>query len=285
MIFLNILRSSLQNAKRLIAWLKPMQLPLHSAYTSFFLVLSLFPGLLLLLGLLRYTPIDIRDLTAAAENWLPESLLPLANTLIEASYAHSSGTVVTISVIGTLFSASRGMFGIRNGLDAIYTPAQPKSYLRKRGISVVYNLSFLLALVVTLLVYLMSNTLLDYLWMTTSPAWMALLGLVDLRGIVLLALQSGIFAAMYALLPDRRNRLRSSLPGAIFASVGWLLFSELFSVYVEHFTSYANIYGSVYALALGMLWLYFCIYLFFLGAGLNRYWAGRPKTQKGAAST
>jgi membrane protein len=261
-----------------------MQLPLHSAYTSFFLVLSLFPGLLLLLGLLRYTPIDIRDLTAVADNWLPPSLLPLANALIEASYRHSSGTVVTISVIGTLVSASRGMFGIRNGLDAIDTPAQSKSYLRKRGTSVLYNISFLLALVITLLLYLLSDTLLDYLWMTTAPAVMLLLGLVDLRGILLLFLQAGVFTAMYALLPDRRNHLRSSFPGAVFASVGWLLFSELFSIYVEHFTSYANIYGSLYALALGMLWLYFCIYLFFLGAALNHYWARRPKPNKGASS-
>ena len=42
-----------QKYRRLAAWLKPMQIPLHSARTCFFLVLSLFPSLLLLLGLLR----------------------------------------------------------------------------------------------------------------------------------------------------------------------------------------------------------------------------------------
>ena len=54
------------------------------------------------------------------------------------------------------------------------------------------------------------------------------------------------------------------------ASAGWLLFSNLFSIYVEHFSSYANIYGSVYALAMAMLWLYFCLCLLFCGGALNK---------------
>ena len=96
-----------------------------------------------------------------------------------------------------------------------------------------------------------------------------------LRSVILLVLQIGVFAVMYALLPDKRNRLSRSIPGALFASLGWLVFSHLFSVYVEHFALYTNIYGSVYALALGMLWLYFCISIFFYGGALNRFLSER----------
>ena len=248
-------------------------------------MLSLFPGLLLLLGALRYTPIGIADLIPILERWLPATLMPTIQSLLANSYRHSSGTVVTISVISTLISASRGMFGIRNGLDAIYGNEKPMGYLSKRSISVVYNLSFLLMLVVTLLVYLASSAILDFLWMRTQPALMTILGLVDLRAVVLLVLQSGLFTLLYAYLPGQRNRLKHSMPGAFFASAGWLVFSYLFSIYVEYSTNYANIYGSVYALALGMLWLYFCIYIFFLGAALNRFLAYRsPGSHKGASS-
>jgi membrane protein len=54
------------------------------------------------------------------------------------------------------------------------------------------------------------------------------------------------------------------------AAVGWQGFSKLFSVYVAHFQDYANIYGSVYAMALGMLWLYFCMSILLFGGVLNR---------------
>lgn len=249
-----------------------MQIPLHSAYTCFFLVLSLFPGLLLLLGILRYTSMEAKDLMSLLEGVLPESLLPTIQPLIHASYRHSSGTVVTVSVLGSVYSASRGMFGILGGLDAIYTPVRRHSYLGRRGISIVYNITFLLVLLLTLMLYLASTTLIDYLWMTTQPAIMALLRLVDLRAVLLLVMQTVLFALMYALLPQQRNGFRQSLPGAALASVLWLTFSWLFSVYVEHFTVYSNIYGSIYALALGMLWLYFCICIFFYGAALNRWY-------------
>lgn len=250
-----------------------MQISLHSAYTCFFLVLSLFPGLLLLLGILRYTSMEAADLIGLLEGFVPQSLLPTVQSLITASYRHSSGTVVTVSVLGTLYSASRGMFGILGGLDAIYTPVHRHSYLGRRGISVVYNITFLLGLLLTLMLYLASTALIDYLWMTTNPAVMTLLNLIDLRSLFLLVMQTVLFAGMYALLPDQRSRFSRSLPGAAFASVGWLVFSWLFSLYVEHFTQYTNIYGSIYALALGMLWLYFCVSIFFYGAALNRYLA------------
>lgn len=268
-------RAGAQKLRSLAAFVRPMHIPLHSAYTCFFFVLSLFPGLLLLLGILRYTDLRVEDLTDLLEGFLPDSVLGPVRSLIAASYQHSSGTVVTISALGALYSASRGMFGIRNGLDAIFPPEHDHSYLRRRGISIAYNISFLLLLLLILALYLAGTALLDYLWMTTNPVLMTLLCMVDLRSVVLLVLQIAVFTLMYALLPDRRNRLWHSLPGAVFASLGWLIFSRLFSIYVEHFTVYTNIYGSIYALALGMLWLYFCISIFFYGGALNGYLSQR----------
>lgn len=269
------LRIWIQKGRQTANFLRPMRIPLHSAYTSFFLILSLFPGLLLLLGVLRYTSIGVKDLMGVLEGLLPQSLLPAVQSLVEASYRHSSKTVVSISVVAALVSASRGMFGIRNGLNAVYSPIQEQGYLRKRSISVAYTATFLLLLLLTLVLYVCSTAIIDYLWMTTEPVLMFLMSLVDLRSAILMILQIGVFTAMYALLPDRRNCLRHSVPGAVTASVGWLVYSKLFSVYVAHFSDYTNIYGSVYALALGMLWLYFCIAIFFYGGALNRWLAQR----------
>ena len=79
-----------------------------------------------------------------------------------------------------------------------------------------------------------------------------------------------VFTALYMVLPNRRNRFWSSLPGATVAAVGWQVFSNLFSIYVQRLNVYTNIYGSVYALALGMLWLYICVTIVLFGGVLNR---------------
>ena len=82
---------------------------------------------------------------------------------------------------------------------------------------------------------------------------------------------------MFMVLPNKHNKFMDSLPGALLASIGWQVFSNLYSVYVENFASYQNIYGSVYALALSMLWLYCCISILFYGAVLNRWLTDRCK--------
>lgn len=268
---MHLLRRTIAQGRRVAAFLRPMNIPLHSAYTSFFFVLSLFPGLLLLLGVLRYTPLGAQELMQVLEGWLPESLLPTVQSLVAASYRHSSGVVVSISVVAALYSASRGMFGIRNGLNAVYRQQPGRSYLHKRGLSMLYTAAFLVLLVATLLAHVFGTAVLDYLQMTTSPALLMLMRVIDFKSVLLFFLLAALFTTMYAWLPARLNRLRHSLPGAAAAAVGWLIFTNLFSIYVGYFTTYTNIYGSIYALALGMLWLYFCICIFFYGGALNQF--------------
>jgi membrane protein len=55
------------------------------------------------------------------------------------------------------------------------------------------------------------------------------------------------------------------------ASGGWLAFSSLYSGYIQVFTGYANVFGSVYAVALSMLWLYVCLCIFFFGGAWNAW--------------
>ena len=71
-------------------------------------------------------------------------------------------------------------------------------------------------------------------------------------------------------LPNRRGCFREGLPGALLGASGWLIFSDLYSVYVERYARLTRVYGSVYAVALSMLWLYCCVSIVFYGALVNR---------------
>ena len=75
---------------------------------------------------------------------------------------------------------------------------------------------------------------------------------------------------MYLALPDRRQRLSAVFPGALAAAGAWLLFSALFSVYVNHFAKGLALYGSLTTMVLTMLWVYACVSIVFYGAFLNR---------------
>ena len=259
-----------QEALSLWRQIRRLHIPIHAAHTGYFLILSVFPALVLVLSLLRYTQLDVHSFLALLDGFLPEALLPDAENLIINTYRNTSGTVVSISAITALWSASRGIYGLLTGLNAIYQVPENRGYLHTRLISVIYTFLFLVVLLLTLVLHVFGTGLLNLLSQSDAPFLRFLTDIVDLRFFLLVFLQTALFTAMFMALPNRRNSMADSLPGAFLASIGWLVFSHLFSVYVERVPSYAAVYGSVYGIALSMLWLYCCISILFYGGVLNR---------------
>ncbi|MBQ4642118.1 MAG: YihY/virulence factor BrkB family protein [Oscillospiraceae bacterium] len=272
-------RSSLvQTLLDVIRFSTGQNIPTHAAGTCYFLVLSVFPLLVLLLALLRYTGIQVQTLTDMISGFVPNALLPAAKRLIFSTYQNTSGLVIGVSAFTGLWSASRGLHSLRKGLNSIYQVEEHRSYLVTRGISILYTVLFLVMLVVTLVLNVFGTTLLQLLPLQNSSLLQFFWDVVDMRFLLMLFLQTALFTAMFMALPSgRHNSFLGSLPGAVLASAGWLVFSDLFSIYVENFSGYANIYGSVYAVALSMLWLYCCISIVFYGGALNSFLAARKK--------
>ena len=256
---------------RLVRSLSRQKIAIYAAGAGYFIVLSLFPLLVLLLSLLRYTGLEVQTLTNLVSGFVPDALMGSAKRLILSTYHNTSGAVVSLSAITGLWSASRGVYGLLTGLNAIYGVKENRGYFYTRGISVFYTFLFLLMLLATLILNVFGTTLLQALPLEDFVLVEVLWNLVDWRFILMLLLQTGLFATMFMALPNQKTTFRQALPGAVLASVGWLVFSDLFSLYVEHFSGYANIFGSVYAVALSMLWLYFCISIVFYGGALNHY--------------
>lgn len=243
----------------------------HAAATGYFIVLSVFPLLVLVLALLRYTGLQVETLTDLLEGFLPSALMPAARRLVLSTYQNTSGTVVSLSALTGLWSASRGVYGLLTGLNAIYGVKENRGYFHIRAVSVGYTFLFLLMLVATLVLNVFGTTLLQTLPLANTGLLQFLWELTDWRFLLMLLLQTALFTAMFMALPNCRNTFRQSLPGAVLASLGWLIFSDLYSVYIQHFSGYANIYGSVYGIAFSMLWLYFCLSIVFYGGALNHY--------------
>ncbi len=251
--------------------LSDLKIPAYASQACFFLVLAVFPALVLLLSLLRYTGLEVSHFTDMLAGFLPEALMPYAKRLILSTYQNTTGTLVSISAVTALWSASRGIYGLLTGLNSVYGVKEDRGYLYTRSVSVFYTFAFLLVLLLTLVLHVFGKTLTHFLEIADTPVLDFLAGVVDLRFFLLLFAQTVLFTAMFTVLPNRKIRIRDSIPGAVLASIGWLVFSNLYSIYVERFATLSNVYGSVYAVALSMLWLYCCVSIVFYGGALNRY--------------
>ena len=255
-----------ERMKNLIYNIDDMQIPVYAANACYFLAISIFPALLLLLASLRYTPLSATDLIRLLEGILPGALMGAAESLIVSTYYNSSAGLLSISALAALWSASRGIHGLLTGLNRIYGVSEDRTWLYTRLISVGYTFVFLLLVIVTLVFQVFGESLADRLW-----AGHFLVELIDWRSTWLVTTQILIFDLIYMVLPNRHNRFLWSLPGAVLAALGWQLFSRVFSIYVEHMLSrYSNIYGSVYTVALGLLWVYCCMCILLFGGLLNR---------------
>lgn len=248
-----------------------LNIPFRAAYGAYFLILSMFPALLLILSCLRYTGLTVQDLTGVLSYVLPEALVETAEELIYNTYRNATSAVTGVSVLTLLWSSSKGVYGLLTGLNAVYEVQEDRGYVYTRGISVLYAVLFLAVLVLTLVLHVFGNAIVDVIYGIQNPIIMFLADLIDLHGIVLLAVQTLLFTAVYMVLPNKRNGFWNSLPGAMFSAVGWAVFSSVYSIYVTHFSRISNIYGSVYAVAISMLWLYFCICILLYGGALNKY--------------
>ena len=233
--------------------LSRMGISVHASHASFFLVLSAFPGLLLAVGLLRYTSLEASDLMGLLEESLPDALELYLFRIISSAFQNSSVGLLSLSAVTALWSAGRGIQGLAKGLNSVYGVSDRRGWLRLRLASVCHTVLFMLALPAVAAVHVLRP----------SRAVWGFLAAV--------AVQTLLFCGLFMFLPGRRNGFRESLPGALVASLGWTVFTGLFSVYVENFNRYTNIYGSVYGLILAMLWLYMCVSILFYGGVLNRF--------------
>ena len=255
--------------KKWLGWVEKfadLQIPVYAANACYFLAIAMFPALLLILASLRYTPLSATDLIRLLEGILPGALMGAAESLIVSTYYNSSAGLLGVSALAALWSASRGIHGLLAGLNRIYGVREDRGWLFTRLISVGYTFVFLILVIVTLVFQVFGESLADRLWLGRL-----LTGLIDWRSTWLLVAQILIFDLIYMVLPNRRNGFFGSLPGAVLAAIGWQAFSHVFSLYVEHMLErYTNIYGSVYTVAIGLLWVYCCMCILLFGGLVNR---------------
>ena len=252
--------------ENLVFNLTELQIPVYAANACYFLALSIFPALLLILASLRYTALSATDLIRLLEGILPGALMGAAESLIVSTYYNSSGAVLGISAVAALWSASKGIHGLLTGLNRIYGVQENRSWLYTRLISVGYTFLFLILVIVTLVFQVFGQALSERIWLGEL-----LTELIDWRSVWLLLAQVLIFDLIYMVLPNRRSRFWANLPGAVMAALGWQGFSKGFSLYVDHILArYTNIYGSVYTVALGLLWVYWCMCILLFGGLVNR---------------
>lgn len=248
------------------------EITVYAAQASFFLLLAFFPFLMLLLTLIQFIPsVNKSDLQMILVQIMPDMLDALMLTIIDDLYLKSPGTMLSITALLALWSAARGMMGIERGLNRIYGSTQKRGYLIRRLICTGYTFLFMVVCAVSLVLLVFGSSIQNLFVEVFPPLETITRHVISFRGLLSITLFLFAFVLLYTIVPAKKQNPWHQLPGAVFAAICWLLFSYGFSLYFTHFSNYSYMYGSLAAVVLLMLWLYFCICILFIGAEINAF--------------
>ena len=247
---------------------KEVNISAHASSAAFFLFLSIIPVIIIVCALLQHAPnVQIEIWSYLSEMVIPKTVFDFLMDIVNA-YQGNSMTLVSVSAIITAWSASKGMLALIRGMNAVYELQESRNYIMLRLRALVYTVFFMIAILLSIVLLVFGNAvvalLADILIVGEIWRW-----LQSLRHLIVAVFLAVVFCSLYCLLPNNRMPWREQLPGAFVAAVFWIVYSFFFSIYIDYFNGF-SMYGSLTTVIIVMIWLYFCMYIFFCGVVINR---------------
>ena len=244
----------------------------YAAQAAYFFVLSMIPIILLLLTMVQFTSLTKDYIMNAVLQAFPTTVEGLIESIVDQVYSQS-GTIIPITVLVALWSAGRGVLSITNGLNCVYESRETRNYVYLRIRASLYTVIFLVAIILSLALSVFGNRIAIML----NQHFPVLVRLIDTvirsRTLITLCILTLFWDTVYKYLPNRKNigktTMKKQLPGAIFTACAWQVISFVFSIYLDIFTGFTTMYGSLTMIILIMLWLYMCMYVILLGGEVN----------------
>ena len=238
-----------------------------AAQASFWILISLIPFLMFALTLLQTVRFEDTTLLFAFVKLLPSSVSSMLQELFSSLHAPSG--LLSATVILCVWSASNGMQALIKGLYTVFDIEHRPGFIRMRILAILYTLVFTAVLLLSLGVLFFGDRLFTQLDSASLPVFSLLVGsLRPFSGFTVLLF---FFWLLFIGIPRKQVRPKAALAGAAFSAAGWVLFSFFFSVFVENFSNYATIYGSLTAIIILMMWLYFCMYILLIGGEVSMW--------------
>jgi membrane protein len=244
---------------------------LLAAGVAFFSLLAIVPALVALVSIygLVADPEDVANQISDALRAAPAEARDLVQTQLESITGGKSSSVglgALIGIVVALWSASSGMQNLIAAINLAYDEDETRGFVRLRAVSLALTVGAVLFVVVAIALVALLPALLG----GTELGAPLRVALNVLRWPLLAAALLVGLAVVYRYAPDREPARWSWVsPGAVIATVLWIVGSLLFSLYTANFAKYNETYGSLGAVVVLMLWLYLTAFVVMLGAEIN----------------
>jgi len=256
----------------ILAELKKDNIIIRANAMAFSFFISLFPSIIVIFTLLPYLPIQnlVETVNESITQLLPAQASSYVIEVIDSLTTITNGGLLSFGLFLTLFFASNGMLAMLRGFEKNYTITyQPRSGIVHRLIAI--KLTFIVGsiFIASMLFIVIGRVVMDGLltWVHIDQAKYD--AILVLRWFAMVILFYAGISATYRFGPSMKKRIRFFSPGATLATVLSILSSIIFSYYVNRFSKYNELYGSLGALIVLMLWMQINSLIILIGYELN----------------
>lgn len=243
----------------------------YAAQASFFVIISAVPFLSLLFAL--FGTVAPEALTDTIRELIPGAFHEMLDSVLADVRNVQGLSLLSISAVTSLWSASKGIAAVRSGVQTVYRSHQRRG-LWNRLYSLLYTLIFIVMILSVVVILVFGDFLERFLYERFGLTLGVIRDIFRYKTLIFTVFMTFVFAVMYVAVARRSsmvsNRFLSHLPGAVLASLGWNVFSYVYSLYLTRVPHASSIYGSLAAICLIMLWLYFCMIILLCGAEVNK---------------
>ena len=241
------------------------------AQLAYYLTLAIFPFIIFFLSILQFTPLADVNVLQKLLSPLPEETGKLLYELINNIIKDGSMALLSFGAIGSIWSSSNGVMAVMKAVNRALDLDEDRPYIKLKGLSILFTIGLFLILIITFAVLIFGEVIFDALFVSytwpTVVIWKILKLLIPLVFMVL------VITILYKYSPSIKEGVKiefsESIPGAMFASLLWIILSIVFSFYVSNFGNYSKTYGSLGGIIVFLLWLYMSSIVIVLGAEVN----------------
>ena len=174
----------------------------YAAQSAYFILLSFIPFVLLVVTLVKYTPLTRDDVYSVLINMLPTEFQSYVGGIVNEIF-YQSVAYMPITIITTLWSAGKGIAALTNGLNSIYHVTETRNYIinRLRGMAytLIFAAAFLTSLVLLVFGTRIQNKLTEHLPMVARVTS----SIMGMRTLITTGVLAVLFLVLYKCIPNR----------------------------------------------------------------------------------
>lgn len=253
---------------KMIAMIKRPEMRILPGELAFFVVISLIPLAALLGAIASSLSIDVSSFEKLMQGTIPPAV---ATFLVEIMNNKSPDFNITMFFISAFVLASNGPHSMIVASNEIYK-IKPRDYITRRLKAILMTLVMVGLFFVLFLIPIFGDYIFELITTNITDLqvhrFLYVMYQLIKYPLLIVVLHFNI-KLLYIIAPDAKIKSMTTTKGSIFTTIGWIIATEVYSVYIGAFTSYDKFYGSISNLVILFLWVYILAYIFVLGMIIN----------------